>query len=51
MATKHVAAWVHGLQYSDLPDSVVRASLRSFYNWAGCTIGGSNHEATTIAVS
>lgn len=51
MATQHLAAWARGLEYSDLPQDVVRAAVRSFYNWAGCAIGGSNHEATTIAVS
>ncbi|CAN8105412.1 unnamed protein product [Discula destructiva] len=49
MATKHVASWVHDLQYSQLPSDVVRAAVRSFYNWAGCAIGGSDHEAVTIA--
>lgn len=51
MATKHVASWVHDLQYSQLPGDVVRAAVRSFYNWAGCAIGGSDHEAVDIAVS
>ncbi|KAH8682577.1 mmge/prpd family protein-like protein [Xylariales sp. PMI_506] len=49
MATKHVAAWVHNLQHSSLPPDALQAALRSFYNWAGCAIGGSNHEATSIA--
>lgn len=51
MATKHVASWVHDLQYSQLPSDVIRAAVRSFYNWAGCAIGGSDHEAVEIAVS
>lgn len=51
MATKHVASWVHDLQYTQLPREVVRASVRSFYNWAGCAIGGSDHEAVKVAVS
>ncbi|PSR85660.1 mmge/prpd family protein-like protein [Coniella lustricola] len=49
MATKHVASWVCDLQYSHLPPEVVRAAVQSFYNWAGCAIGGSNHEAVQIA--
>lgn len=49
MATQHLAAWSHGLRYADLPENVVRAAVQSFYNWAGCAIGGSRHEATTIA--
>lgn len=51
MATQHLATWARGLEYSDLPHDVVRAAVRSFYNWAGSAIGGSDHEATTIAVS
>lgn len=51
MATKHIASWVHDLQYSHLPKDVTRAAVQSFYNWAGCTVGGSDHEAVTIAVS
>ncbi|KAB5575385.1 mmge/prpd family protein-like protein [Coniochaeta sp. 2T2.1] len=49
MATLHLASWVKELRYADLPQEVIRAAVRSFYNWAGCAIGGSNHEATTIA--
>lgn len=51
MATKHVASWVHDLKYSQIPEDVIRAAVRSFYNWAGCAIGGSDHEAVKIAVS
>ena len=51
MATYHLANWSHNLKYSDLPADVVQAAIRSFYNWAGCAIGGSTHPATTIAVS
>ncbi|KAE8443712.1 hypothetical protein EG329_001484 [Mollisiaceae sp. DMI_Dod_QoI] len=49
MATHHLAAWACNLKYSDLPQNVVQAAVRSFYNWAGCAIGGSKHPATTIA--
>ncbi|KAF5706988.1 immune-responsive 1 [Fusarium mundagurra] len=48
MATRRLANWSHNLQYSDLPEDVVRATIRSFYNWVGCTIAGSQHEATKI---
>jgi aconitate decarboxylase len=50
MATHHLASWANNLKYSDLPQDVIAAAVRSFYNWAGCVIGGSNHPATTIAV-
>ncbi|KIN08670.1 hypothetical protein OIDMADRAFT_188319 [Oidiodendron maius Zn] len=49
MATHYLASWVNTLKYSDLPQEVIAAAVRSFYNWAGCAIGGSNHPATTIA--
>jgi 2-methylcitrate dehydratase PrpD len=51
MATKHIASWAYNLKYSDLPVDVISSASRSFYNWAGCAIGGSTHPATTIAVS
>ncbi|KAF5000373.1 hypothetical protein FGRMN_1841 [Fusarium graminum] len=49
MATRRLATWSHNLQYTDLPEDVIRAAVRSFYNWVGCAIAGSNHEATRIA--
>ncbi|KAL1863078.1 hypothetical protein VTK73DRAFT_6458 [Phialemonium thermophilum] len=49
MATYYLASWASNLKYSDLPQDVIAAAVRSFYNWAGCAIGGSNHPATTIA--
>ncbi|QGI88875.1 hypothetical protein CEK26_000090 [Fusarium fujikuroi] len=51
MATRRLATWSHNLRYSDLPEDVTRAAIRSFYNWVGCTIAGSQHEATTIAAT
>lgn len=50
MATNHLASWAFHLQCSDLPDDVVRVAVKTFYNWAGCAVGGSNHPAATIAV-
>ncbi|CAI7642577.1 unnamed protein product [Penicillium bialowiezense] len=47
MATKDLATWAVSL--TTLPEEVAHAALRSFYNYVGCTIGGSNHAATTIA--
>lgn len=49
MATQATADWVASLSYSSLPSTVVHAAVRSFYNWAGCTVGGSNHPAVLIA--
>src|SRR5687767_10963029 len=50
MATRCLATWSHDLQYSDLPGDVIHAAVQSFYNWVGCAIAGSQHEATQIAV-
>ncbi|KKY14138.1 putative family protein [Phaeomoniella chlamydospora] len=49
MATERLAKWAVDLSYSSLPDEVVQAAVRSFYNWAGCAIGGLSHPTTTIA--
>jgi aconitate decarboxylase len=48
MATQLLADWASNLQLSDLPEPVIKAAVRSFYNWYGCAIAGSNHEAVTI---
>lgn len=47
MATQLLAEWASNLQYSDLPEPVIEAAVKSFYNWYGCAIAGSNHEAVT----
>ncbi|KAH7049353.1 mmge/prpd family protein-like protein [Macrophomina phaseolina] len=49
MATSALAVWAHALRYQALPHAVVDAAVRSFYNWAGCAIGGCQHPAAAIA--
>jgi aconitate decarboxylase len=49
MATQAAANWVASLSYTSLPPGVIQASVRSFYNWVGCTVGGSDHPAALIA--
>lgn len=49
MATQALATWSTNLSFSSLPPEVISAATRSFYNWAGCTVGGSAHPATNIA--
>lgn len=51
MATEYLASWACNLRYVDLPLDVVRAAVRTFYNWAGCAVGGCNNPATTIAIT
>lgn len=50
MATQQLAEWTHELTFSALPDSVVQAAIKSFYNYVGVTVGGSCHEAIQIAL-
>ncbi|OKO99841.1 hypothetical protein PENSUB_8058 [Penicillium subrubescens] len=50
MATQTLATWSTTLTYSTLPPSVIHAAIRSFYNWTGCTVGGSTHPASKIAL-
>ncbi|KAK6381027.1 hypothetical protein LTS17_005228 [Exophiala oligosperma] len=50
MATISIANWAVSLEYTSLPQGVIRAATRSFYNWAGCALGGSNHRTTTTAL-
>lgn len=49
MATQAIANWATALSYASLPPAIVHAAVRSFYNWAGCTVEGCTHPATTIA--
>lgn len=49
MATQKLADWSQSLEFASLPRDVIDAAVSSFYNWVGCTIGGSNHPSSTIA--
>lgn len=40
MATLQLASWATNLTYSSLASSVLVAANKSFFNWAGCAIGG-----------
>lgn len=48
MATQFLADWASKLEFSDIPKPVIKAAVKSFYNWYGCAIAGSNHEAVII---
>ena len=50
MATLRIAEWSTSLTHASLPQPVISAALRSFYNWLGCALGGSNHPTTTTAI-
>lgn len=49
MATKTIATWALALQYSNLTAPVRENAIKSIYNIAGCTIGGFNQTAPSIA--
>lgn len=43
MATLTLARWVASLSPDDVPNTALRASQRSLYNYIGCAVGGSDH--------
>lgn len=49
--TRELADFVVRTQYDDLPDIVRREGARTFVNWAGCALGGCQHEAVDIALA
>lgn len=49
--TAIVADWLVGLQPSSIPSRVRREGLRTFVNWLGCAVGGSNHETVDRALA
>jgi aconitate decarboxylase len=40
MATLQLASWATNLTYNSLSSGVLTAANKSFFNWAGCAIGG-----------
>ncbi|KAA8619385.1 PrpD protein [Pyrenophora tritici-repentis] len=52
MATLQLATWATNLTYASLTPSVLAAANKSFYNWAGCAIGGfTSQPAPQIALN
>ena len=49
--TRRLARYLSESRYDDLPAQVTREAVRSFVNWAGCAIGGANHESVDIALA
>jgi 2-methylcitrate dehydratase PrpD len=49
--TKFLAQKLVEARYEDIPDPVRKEAKRTLLNWAGCAIGGSHHEAVTIALA
>ena len=48
--TRELADFVVRTRFDDLPDIVRREGVRTFVNWAGCSLGGCQHEAVEIAL-
>ena len=48
--TRTLAAYVVRSRPDDLPAPVRAEACRTLLNWAGCTVGGSQHETVNIAV-
>ncbi|KAE8847938.1 hypothetical protein PTNB73_01780 [Pyrenophora teres f. teres] len=52
MATLQLATWATNLTYASLPPGVLATANKSFYNWAGCAIGGfASQPAPQIALN
>lgn len=49
--TQQLAAWTVGLKFKDIPASVRAEGVRTFANWLGCAVGGSDHETVERALA
>ncbi len=49
--TQTLSRWVVASQPSSVPEAVKREALRSFLNWMGCAVGGSQHETIERALA
>lgn len=49
--TAELADWIVGLKAGDIPEKVRREGLRTFVNWMGCAVGGSDHETVDHALA
>src|SRR5262245_51107004 len=48
--TRTLAAYIVSARAEDLPSPVRAEACRTLVNWAGCTVGGAQHETVGIAV-
>jgi 2-methylcitrate dehydratase PrpD len=49
--TRQLAAYVNDSRWSDLPKEVQHEAVRTFLNWVGCAIRGSEHPAVESALA
>ena len=48
--SRTLARYLIAARPEDLPEAVRKEGVRTFYNWLGCAVGGSQHEAVEIAI-
>jgi 2-methylcitrate dehydratase PrpD len=46
-----LARYIAGSRFEALPSRVVHEATRALVNWAGCAIGGANHESVDITLA
>ncbi|KAH7379098.1 hypothetical protein DE146DRAFT_625549 [Phaeosphaeria sp. MPI-PUGE-AT-0046c] len=51
MATLQLASWATNLTYANLTTGVLAAANKTFFNWAGCAIGGYARAAPQTAMN
>lgn len=49
--TSRLARYVVGSRATDIPPAVRHEATRSLLNWLGCALGGSRHDAVTLALN
>lgn len=49
--TQLLSRYLVGASYRDLPPEVRRQGVRTLFNWVGCAVGGSRHEAVDRALA
>ena len=49
--TRILARYLVKARYDDLPSNVRKEGVRTLFNWVGCAVGGSRHEALDKAVA
>src|SRR4051794_40225607 len=49
--TRTLARWIVSSRREDVPASVRKEAVRTFFNYIGCAVGGSHHETVDIAIS
>jgi 2-methylcitrate dehydratase PrpD len=49
--SRNLARYLVSARPEDLPANVRKEAIRTFVNWLGCAVGGSEHEAVSIAIA